>query len=414
MSQPPQSATAAPKPLHHGKGIPRGLARTGPALFSYGFRPFFLGGAVWALLAMVLFLTGLSGAGFVPGGDYGLIAWHQHEMLFGFAPAVLAGFLMTAIPNWTGRMPLSGRPLMALAALWLAGRVLFALPSLAGMTATLLIEAAFLPVLAAVFLIELVAGKKWRDIKVVAIVGLLAVANVALHLAVLRGWGDASGAARLAVAGYVMLVVIIGGRITPSFTTNWLRKRGARRLPHAFGRFDAGAAITSGAALVAWVTAPEGRLTALICLAAGLVNLIRLARWRGWATWREPLVLMLHLSWLMLAAGFLAQAGAAQGWISMPAALHVFAIGVIGAEMMAVMARATRGHTARVLHASAVTCAAFAAIMAAAALRPLAELVGDYDAMIRWAGGLWIAGWLLFLVEYAPMLTRARQDGRAG
>ena len=210
-------------------GIPRGLSRTGPVLFSYGFRPFFLGGAVWAVLAMALWVMAVSGHA-LPGGDYGAANWHMHEMLFGFASAVLSGFLMTAVPNWTGRMPLSGRPLMALVALWLVGRLALTWPPGGAVWLGVLADALFLPVMAAVFAVEIIAGRKWRDLKVVAAVTVLALANLGFHLAVLRG-GDPTMAARAAISAYVMLIVIIGGRITPSFTRNWLARRGPGPLP---------------------------------------------------------------------------------------------------------------------------------------------------------------------------------------
>lgn len=388
-------------------GIPRGLSRSGPVLFSYGFRPFFLGGGLWAVLAMLLWIAALAGHA-APGGGYGAAHWHMHEMLFGFSSAVLAGFLMTAIPNWTGRMPLSGRPLMVLAALWLAGRLAFTFPPGGSVSAGVLVDALFLPVMAAVFAVEIVAGRKWRDLKVVGMVAVLALANIGFHLSVLRG-GDPAMAARAAVSAYVLLIVIIGGRITPSFTRNWLARRGPGPLPAPYGRFDTLVACASATALAGWVAAPEALVVALAALVAAGLNLARLARWRGWRTAREPLVLSLHGGYLMLSLGFAAVGLAGLGVVGMAAALHVFGIGAIGGEMLAVMTRATRGHTGRALTASAATSAGYLAIHAAALLRLLAEF-GDYDLMIRLAGAAWILAFGLFCIEHGPMLLKSRKD----
>ena len=225
--------TTKPPPRRPG-GIPRGLAQTGPALFSYGFRPFFLGAGIWAALAMALWIAALAG-GPRPGGAYGAANWHMHEMLFGFAPAALAGFLMTSVPNWTGRMPVSGPPLMALAALWLAGRLMLTVP-LDAPGLAIAVEAAFLPVMAAVFLREIAAGRKWGDLKVVGLLAVIALANLGFHAAVLGG-GDPRLAARAAVAAFVVLILIVGGRVTPSFTRNWLarNRRAARPAPASCG-----------------------------------------------------------------------------------------------------------------------------------------------------------------------------------
>ncbi|ATQ56829.1 NnrS family protein [Paracoccus yeei] len=391
-------------------GIPRGLSRTGPVLFSYGFRPFFLGGAVWAVLAMALWVMAVSGHA-LPGGDYGAANWHMHEMLFGFASAVLSGFLMTAVPNWTGRMPLSGRPLMALVALWLVGRLALTWPPGGAVWLGVLADALFLPVMAAVFAVEIIAGRKWRDLKVVAAVTVLALANLGFHLAVLRG-GDPTMAARAAISAYVMLIVIIGGRITPSFTRNWLARRGPGPLPVPYNRFDTLVACVSGVTLALWIVAPDSLPVAVLGPVAAVLNLARMLRWRGWRTWAEPLVLALHGGYAMLALGFAAVGLSGLGLLSTAGALHVFAVGAIGGEMLAVMGRATRGHTGRALTASALTTVSYGAIWAAALLRPAAEL-GDYDRLIHLAGGLWMLAFGLYVLEYAPMLIRARKDLRA-
>ncbi|MBP7002053.1 NnrS family protein [Amaricoccus sp.] len=387
-------------------GIPRGLRRDGPVLFSYGFRPFFLGAGVFAVVAMALWIGALT-AGLPIGGAYGAAGWHAHEMLFGFAPAVLAGFLMTAIPNWTGQMPLAGRPLAMLAGLWLAGRVAMLAAGVVGAPVAAAVDAAFLPALATACARELIAGKKWKDLKVLVGVAVIAAANIGFHAEVLLS-GAPGMAARAGVAGFALLVTIIGGRIIPSFTRNWLAMAGASRLPVAFNGQD-GVAIGVGlVGLVAWVVAPEGWPTAAAALVAAVAVAWRLSRWRGAATWREPLLLVLHVAFGFLGLGFVAIAAAALGWLPQAAAMHVLTVGGIAGTMLAVMTRATRGHTGRPLVASRWTQASYLCLFGAALARPAADLAGD-PRLLDLAGGLWIAAFLLFLAEYAPMLLLDRQ-----
>ena len=395
-----------PPPRRPG-GIPRGLDHDGPALFSYGFRPFFLGGAIWAVLSMALWVAALSGLA-APGGAYGAADWHMHEMLFGFAPAVLCGFLMTAVPNWTGRMPVSGRPLMALAALWLAGRLILTFPpTQAPLWPAVLLESLFLPLMAALFWREIAAGRKWRDLKLVGLVAVIAAANLWFHAAVLAG-ADPRVAARAAVAGYVVLILIMGGRLVPSFTRNWLARHRPGPVPAPLDGFDRASVARSVAALALWVAAPETRATAGACALAAALNMLRLARWRGWRAWREPMVWGLHLGWLMVPLGFAAVALAALGELTPAAALHVFAAGAIGGEMLAVMTRATRSHTGRATEATWPTTLAFLAIAASAALRVGAEFAA-WNTLIAAAGTAWIAGFALYLTEHARMLLAARK-----
>lgn len=404
-------ATPLPTGARERTGIPRGLRRDGPVLFSYGFRPFFLGAAAFAVVAMVLWIVALA-AGVPVGGDYGAVAWHGHEMLFGFGAAVLAGFLMTAIPNWTGQMPLSGPPLAALAGLWLAGRLAMAGAGWLGFWPAAIIDALFLPALVAVCGRELIAGKKWKDMKILAAVTLIAVANLGYHAEVALT-GVPGTAARAAVAGYVLLVTIVGGRIVPSFTHNWLAARGARRRPVPFGRAD-GVAIAAGlVALLVWIVAPEGWPAALAGVAGAVVVGWRLSRWRGGATWREPLLFVLHVAFGFLGLGFLAIAAAAVGWLPVPAAMHVMLVGGMSGMMLGVMTRATRGHTGRPLTASRWTVASYALLFGAALARPAADIAGA-PVLLELAGLLWIGAFGLFLAEYGPMILRDRKPRANG
>lgn len=391
--------------------IPRGMKQDGPAIWSYGFRPYFLGGAVWAVLTMALWIAALI-HGLPLGGDFGASLWHAHEMVFGFAPAVLAGFLLTAIPNWTGSLPVSGRALIGLFALWAAGRLAMTGAALIGTWAAALIDVSFLPVLLAMAAREIIFARKWNDLKVLAGVGAIMVGNLGFHDAVLAGTDPAIWL-RAAVAGYVMLVLIIGGRIIPSFTRNWLNQRGTGPMPVAYDRFDLGVIGFSAVALGSWTISPEARLTVLTAAIAAALNLVRLSRWRGLATRGEWLLFVLHLAYAFVPLGFLTIVGAGLGIVQPVSALHVLTVGVIAAMMLAVMTRATRGHTGRALTASRLTGLSYLCILGAAMARPMADMTSSAWLMEA-AGGLWILAFGLFIVEHGPMLVLQRRQPRGG
>ena len=391
-------------------GIPRGIARSGPAILSYGFRPFFLGAGIFAVLAMVLWTGALTRGWPVGGETYGALHWHAHEMVFGYAGATLAGFLLTAIPNWTGRLPLSGTPLLVLFCLWLAGRIAMLQPELFGLYPAALLDAALFPILALVAGREIVAGRNWKNLKILIVLVALSLVNVGYHAAALSG-GDNHLTVRAGIAILVVLIGLVGGRMVPSFTRNWLVKQGAERLPHPFDWFDIVAMAALAAALAAWLLAPEGMATAILCALAAVLQGTRLVRWQGYATAREPLLLVLHLAYGFIPVGVAALGAAALGWVSETAALHLLTVGGIGLMTLSVMTRATRGHTGRPLSASPTTTIAFATLLAAALLRPLAELVpGAYEPLLALGATAWIAAYTLFIWEYAPMLLAARQN----
>src|SRR5262252_6437873 len=229
-------------------GIPRLRPQAIPAL-SYGFRPFFLSAALWATVAMVLWIGLLSGWWTFANG-YGAIAWHAHEFLFGYIAAVMTGFLLTAIPNWTGRLPLQGMPLLALLALWLAGRAAMLATDRIGTSTAALIDCAYLVTLTAIITREIVAGSNWRNLRVAVLVALTAVANIVFQAEVLIHAGPNYGL-RLAVAAIVALIMVVGGRVTPSFTSNWLTRQRSQIRPAPLGRFDIGSIAIGGIALIA-------------------------------------------------------------------------------------------------------------------------------------------------------------------
>lgn len=397
ISTPPLAAARKP--------VPRGIARSGPAVLSYGFRPFFLLAGIVAVLDMVLWIGALSGWWEV-GGPEGPIAWHAHEMLFGYATAALSGFVLTAVPNWTGRLPVSGLPLLGLVALWAAGRVLLMLPVTAGSPVSAVVDCLYLPALAFVVTREVVVGRNWPNLRVALALSVLGLLNVAFHAASLAGW-DETALLRGTVALFVALVCQVGGRIIPSFTRNYLARRGAQRLPRPLGRIDHAALLAAVLAGLAWAILPDGWPTALLAVAAAILHAWRLAGWQGQQTWREPLLLVLHIAYSFIPLGFLCVAAAALEVVSPASALHVLTVGVIGLTTLAVMTRASRGHTGRPLTASWSTTAAYACIAVVALLRPLAEMLPEaYHPILAVSAAGWIAGFAIFVFEHVPMLMR--------
>lgn len=390
------------------KPVPRGLAHSGPVLLSYGFRPFFLAAGVWAVLAMVLWILALI-ADLPIGGLYGGPTWHAHEMLFGYSTAALAGFLLTAIPNWTGRLPVSGAPLALLFAVWLAGRAALIAPDMIDITLAVAIDALFLPLLLVICAREIIAGRKWRDLKILAAVAALATANAGYHVLVLKA-EDPGLANRLAVAAFIMLIGIIGGRIIPSFTRNWLAKREAKTLPTPYNHFDTLSLVAACLALAAWVSIPDLPATSAAALVAGVLNTIRLARWQGRQTSAERLVLVLHFAYAFVPLGFFIIALVPFGLFDPISALHVFTVGGIGLMTLAVMSRATRGHTGTPLTASMTTGLSYLCLLFGAILRPLATLAPEhYMALVSLSGLCWMLAFGLYVLEYAPILLTKRK-----
>lgn len=390
-------------------GMPRGISTTGPAFLSYGFRPFFLVAGAFAPLAMLVWIGALTFGWDVGGVTYGSLAWHAHEMLFGYTVAALAGFMLTAIPNWTGRLPVSGAPLLWMILTWLAGRLAMLNPDLLGLYPAAIVDAVFLPLLAAVAGREIVAGRNWKNLKILSALTALSAANLAFHALALTG-GDTAVALRAAVAIFVGLVGLVGGRIIPSFTRNWLVKVGALPLPTPFGRFDMLAMLLLVVALATWAVLPASLPAATLAGIAAALHALRLWRWRGIGTIDEPLVLVLHLAYLFIPVGLVGIVLEATGVLSGPSVLHILTVGVIGLTTLAVMTRASRGHTGHKLEASLTTSVSYLSLLLAAVLRPLAELLpAYYHLMLEVAGTSWILAFALFVGEYGPMLLRARQ-----
>ncbi|MDN5929183.1 MAG: NnrS family protein [Hyphomicrobiales bacterium] len=392
--------------------VPRVKPGRYPAIFSYGFRPFFLAGALYAGLA-ILFWLPLFYGDIHTGSLFAPVDWHVHEMLFGYLAAVITGFLLTAIPNWTGRLPVQGLPLLALVLLWLAGRFAVFFSAGIGWLAAGVLDCAFLLAVAASAAIEIVAGRNWRNLKILLPVTVLLAANAAFHLEA-HFEGVTGISRRLGLGAAIVLIMIVGGRIVPSFTRNWLVRQNPGRLPVPVGRFDALAIGISALAIAAWTFFPDKAATGAALVAAAALTAIRLARWAGGRTWRDPLVLILHVGFSCIPIGlFLAGLAAlAPALVPSAAGLHALGVGAIGTMTLAVMTRATLGHTGRDLKAGTGTCLIYAAVLLAALSRICAAFAPGEPMLLDISAGLWAAAFLGFAAHYGPMVMRPRVAAR--
>jgi uncharacterized protein involved in response to NO len=388
------------------------------AFLSAGFRPFFLLTALHGLTAMTFWLVWL-GIHLLNGmiGELSIgmppHLWHGHEMLFGFLTAAAGGFLLTAVPNWTGTAPISGRPLAVLVLAWLAGRVAIWASAVLPTAVVITADALFLPLLAALLAGPLLAAGKARNAAFLPLLALLWAGQMLSHAGI-EGWLDDSGAAGrlLAVDVAALLMVVIGGRITPTFSRNWLRLRGGD-LPMTPPLLDKAAVLATVAVLASDLLAPwlgDGP-RAVLALAAGLCLALRAVTWRGWRVREESLLWVLHLGALWLAVGFLLRGGSLLwDWLPETTALHAHTVGAAGTLILGVMTRASYGHSGRPLSAGPALTVAFALVTAAALLRLLPTVLWPdaYLESVTLAGGLWCGAMVIFLVNLTPVLLSRR------
>ncbi|RMD86780.1 MAG: NnrS family protein [Alphaproteobacteria bacterium] len=391
--------------MHEEPGAVRPPGRI--AFLEIGFRPFFLGASVFAVVALALWLGTLSGAVAIPS-PWQRLDWHRHEMLFGLVGAIIAGFLLTAVPNWTGRRPLSGTPLAALAGLWLLARLVQFVPGAPGLGFAAALDAAF-PLALALWAGREIRASGNRNLPVAILVALFALAGLGDHARLVGLIALADASYRFGLALVLILISLIGGRIIPAFTRNWLTARAmGAPMPVMFGVFDRLVLVLSALALLAWTLAPAGVASAWLLIGAGVLHAIRLARWAGWRTFAEPLLAALHLAYAWLPAGLLLMGFSILLPLLPPsAALHALTAGAIGAMTLAVMTRATLGHSGRPLHAGPGTVLIYACVHLGALVRVLAPLWPDAAApLLMLAGLLWGGAWLLFAFIYGPMILR--------
>jgi uncharacterized protein involved in response to NO len=395
--------------------IPRYRPHHGAALLSAGFRPFFLAAACWAALAVPLWLAAYAGQLIVPSALPPVI-WHVHEMVYGFAAATVAGFLLTAIPNWTGRMPLQGGALALLVLAWAAGRAAVLLSSAVGAPAAAVLDLVFPSLFLAVVAREILAGCNWRNLPMLGALSLLLVGNLLVHLDALDLTRTAELGNRIGIATLLTLITLVGGRIIPSFTRNWLTKAWPGEPPPApEGPLDQAALVIAAAALALWAADPEAAVTPWAALAAGAALAVRMSRWRGLRTLREPLLLMLHVGygWLVLGLLLLGLNGLVE-ILPATAALHALTAGAIGTMTLAVMTRASLGHTGRPLATGSGTKAIYALVTIAAALRVLSPLAPEHVVLVLiLAGSAWTAAFGLFAILYGGPLMQPRVAGDA-
>lgn len=381
----------------------------GTALFNLGFRPFYLLAALFAFAAIPVWLTRHFGGLALPA-VYSPMAWHAHEMVFGFAVAVIAGFLFTAARNWTGLPTPTHAPLAALVALWLAGRVLM----LTGpVWLAAVVDVAFLPAVALALWIPLHQSGN-RNQFFVGILLVLTAPNLAFHLAhagVLEV--DQIAPVRLALFLVVLIVTIMGGRVIPSFTRNAIP--GARsRMVRWLDLSAIGLAAAAFAALLSPLpAAPAGSL----CIGAAALHAARLWTWDPWCTRGSPILWILHLSYAWIPVGLLLLGLHALGApIAASAGDHALSTGAVGGMIIGMITRTARGHTGQPLQVNAVEVTAYVLVHLAALARVGWPLVAPdtYLTALSAAGALWSAAFLLYLVVYVPLLIAPRADGRPG
>lgn len=330
-------------------------------------------------------------------------------MLYGYLPAIVTGFLLTAVPNWTGRLPLQGRPLAVLLVVWIVGRIAISVSVVIGPLASGVIDILFLTLVAAAIAREVVSERNWRNLPSVLIVLVFLVGNVLFHVEDYQT-GTAQFGTRLGIAAAVALISLIGGRVIPSFTRNWLVRENPGRLPVPFGRFDRFVLSVSLLALSLWVSLPSWPGTAGFMIAAAIAQAARLARWAGDRTLRDRLVLILHIGYAFVPIGYFFLAAAILFPLAVPfsAGIHAWTVGAIGTMTLAIMTRASLGHTGHELTAGPLTQTVYAAILIAALLRIAAAFAPDAIALLHAAGAAWIAAFWAFVATYGPLLLRPR------
>jgi len=380
-----------------------------PAFARKGFRPFFLLAAVAACAIVPVWLLVLFGH--VKADFHGDAAtWHAHEMLFGFAVAVIAGFLLTAVGNWTGQETAVGGKLLALAGLWLVGRLAPVLPRIA-MAADL----AFLPALAILLARPLIATRNRRNFVMLGVLAALFAANLTMHLDArgLVAAGTGHQAAGIALDVIVLLCLLIGGRVIPMFTRN-ATGEAAIGSPPALDVVVAGAMLS---VTVVDVVHPGGTLAAAAAGVSALATLVRLGYWRSWRTLRQPLLWILHAGIVWIALGLLLRAAPLFG-IAIPSSIatHALTVGAIGSLTLGMMARVALGHTGRPLSLPKPMALGFVLVTLAAAVRVGGPLLSPtlYAPALVASGVLWTAAFALYVLTYTPILLRARVDGKPG
>lgn len=404
--------TAAPFPVYSATS----MRRPASVLLQSAFRPFFLlaglQASVYLLLWVAAWLFGMP-LGMAPEP----LLWHGHAMIFGFGSAALAGFLLTAVPNWTDTQPVQGWRLGTLTGLWLGARILALWPAAIENGLFTLFDLAFWPFLAALVAPSILRRNAMRNGVFVIILAALCAADLAWHLEALDLAVDTGRPGLYVALGlFVIMVAIIGGRIVPAFTTNGMRVAGRPLQIEPRPLLDRAALITLAAGLIADMLGLHPAVAALLLAAATVLHLRRFIHWQFWRTLRIPLIWSLHAGYAWLVIGIALKAAAIAGVVPQAAALHAWGAGCVGMMVLAVMTRASLGHSGRPLIAPRGAVVAYILVLLGACGRVAAAF--DLGPVTFWitaiSGLLWAAGYLAFVVTYFSVLTKPRLDGRSG
>lgn len=385
-------------------------------LFSYGFRPFFLLAGWFAVFGLaswlILYRGGLVWTGALPPSQ-----WHGHEMLFGFVAAAIAGFMLTAVPSWTGSKGFGGWPLVLLTLLWVIGRVGFLLAGWAPLWTLAIFELAFLPALAALVAPALLRSRN-RNTRLLFVLFALWAADVVFMVGLLRSDPGLAGAALTFALNLVLLLItVIGGRIVPAFTANALRRRGIEPMLRSFPALDGLVILSMIALLAVDLLLPSTPWAGAVALVAGLAQAARLSGWNGHRTFAEPIVWVLHLAYAWIPVGLLLKTAFLLGGFGWAAFwMHALGAGAAAMMILAVMSRASLGHTGRELKVAPVMAVSYLLVALAAATRVFGPAIAPahYSDLISLSGVLWMAGFLIFALVYTPILIRPRVDGKPG
>lgn len=377
-------------------------------LFALGFRPFYLLAAFWSVVAILEWLMELSGSGIRAIGSIPGIQWHAHEMIFGFAGTVIAGFALTAVRSWTGLDTPKGSSLMLLSILWVAGRLG---PLLSPYMA--IFDVLFLLAIAVAVGKLILQRKMVRNLFLPFILSLLCLLNGLFYMSAYGFMNiDANLILTLALFLIVMIEIMIGGRVIPSFTANAIL--GLKQFRNqSFGTL---VLILSVSSFLLWAFFPTSFFTAIICILTGVLQLILLLGWKPLATRSKPILWVLHAAYFWIPLGFLFLGFSSLGWLSIYIALHAFGIGATGGLIIGMITRTAMGHTGRPLKAESIEAICYVLVQATAMIWMLAHFMGGlwFHSTIVLAGICWCLAFVLYIYKYLPWLSKPRLDGQSG
>ena len=386
----------------------KAISKRSIPLFALGFRPFYLLAAFWSVVAIMEWLMEISGSGIRDVGSIPGVQWHAHEMIFGFAATVIAGFALTAVRSWTGLDTPKGFTLMLLVVLWIAGRLG---PLLSPYLA--IFDVLFLPTIAIVIGKLIVQRKMARNLFLPLILSALGLFNGLFYLSAYGRMNvDANTILMASLFLIVMIEIMIGGRVIPSFTANAIAGL------HQFKskKLAAITLVCSAAAFLLWIFSVGNYLTSIVCFLAGCLQLLLQWGWRPLATVSKPMVWVLHAAYAWIPLGFIFLGLSSLGILSAYIALHAFGIGATGGLIIGMITRTAMGHTGRQINAGSIEKTCYTLVQFTAIIWMIAHLTTGiwFHATIGLAGVCWCLAFILYIYKYLPWLTRARFDGQAG